>query len=175
MKIIFLDIDGVLNSTEYFRNAPDSYLFSDPEINLDNYQTRVQEWSKDIDEKAVKVLNKIIEKTGAKIVLSSAWRNSRWEEIEDILNLKGFEYLPLLDRTPTLDWDSSVRGNEILFWIKHNAQYVQEPHYKYKNYLILDDSTDMLLWQKDNFHYIDGEIGLQESDIEPCIMILNKE
>lgn len=171
MKVIFLDIDGVLNSTEYFLNAPDEYLNSDPDIELDDKEERIKEWSKDIDSESVECLNKIIEATDAKVVLSSAWRNSRWEEVEACLKNRGFNY-SILDRTPILTGESLVRGNEILNWIQHNAQFVKMPYYKYEDYLILDDSTDMLLWQKDNFYHVDNSVGLKEKDVQSCIQIL---
>lgn len=60
MKIIFLDIDGVLNSESYFGTV--GYLSSS-----DIYY-------KQIDLCAVQLLKKIIDKTKAGIVLSSCWR-----------------------------------------------------------------------------------------------------
>lgn len=55
MKILFLDIDGVLNSRRYD-------------------QTR--DWTKqtDIDESRLPLLKEIVTATGARIVLSSTWR-----------------------------------------------------------------------------------------------------
>lgn len=62
MKAIFLDIDGVLNSDEYF----------DKISNLD-----IQGIEKEIDIEKVKLLKEAINETGAKIVLSSSWRYTK--------------------------------------------------------------------------------------------------
>lgn len=58
MKILFLDIDGVLNSREYDRKR--------------NWNEQT-----DIDETRLPLVKEIIDKTGAKIVLISTWR-SHW-------------------------------------------------------------------------------------------------
>lgn len=55
MKIIFLDIDGVLNSRAYDRKR--------------NWNEQT-----DIDETRLPLIKEIVDATGAKIVLSSTWR-----------------------------------------------------------------------------------------------------
>ena len=40
--------------------------------------------------------------------------------------------------------------------------------------LIIDDDSDMLYWQKDNFVNTDREIGLTDADTDLAIKILNK-
>ena len=69
MKVLFLDIDGVLNNDKTFEEVHDYYVktgYHKVEIGLD----------------MVERLFKIIEATGAKIVLSSSWRLG-WNLIED--------------------------------------------------------------------------------------------
>ena len=56
MKILFLDIDGVLNAREYDRKR--------------NWNEQT-----DIDETRLPLVKEIIDKTGAKIVLISTWRS----------------------------------------------------------------------------------------------------
>ena len=55
MKVIFLDIDGVLNSGAYDRR---------------------RNWNEltDIDESRLPLVKQIVDQTGAVIVLSSTWR-----------------------------------------------------------------------------------------------------
>ena len=62
MKVIFLDIDGVLNSETFSKDNHKVYLATG-------------EIKPDVDEKAVQRLVTIIKETNAKIVLSSSWRN----------------------------------------------------------------------------------------------------
>ena len=69
MKIIFLDIDGVLNCENAYRNGECQYqewIWEDGR--KDHYQ-RFCVRSKEL-------LNKLIDETGAKIVISSTWRHS---------------------------------------------------------------------------------------------------
>lgn len=56
-KIIFLDIDGVLNSADHLDHTKHCNGYSD------------------ISPKKVKLLKKIVDRTGAEIVLSSTWRD----------------------------------------------------------------------------------------------------
>ena len=96
MKVIFLDIDGVLNSDEYIDRAK-------------NVQGR------HIDIDKVKLLKKAIDETGAKTVLTSSWRNSK-----DIGPLREFlaKYEIYFDATPFIKWE---RGLEIKQWLsEHN-------------------------------------------------------
>jgi len=57
-KLIFLDVDGVMNNLKYIKSIADG--FDNP--------------YKQMDPAAVKLLNKITDTTGAKIVISSTWR-----------------------------------------------------------------------------------------------------
>ena len=63
MKVIFLDVDGVLNSQQLFEKCEDDQLIS-------------------VDEDNIKNLKTIVDATGAKIVLSSSWRYG-WAEHSD--------------------------------------------------------------------------------------------
>lgn len=94
-KIIFLDIDGVLN---LYREEHDKYgqLFHDNFVNN---------------------LKHIIDETGAKIVLSSTWRLSGFKTNKNMwLDRK----LPgeLVDVTPI--FHNKIRGEEIKHWLVNN-------------------------------------------------------
>ena len=61
MKVIFLDIDGVLNYMDFW------------------YKRRLEfektgKFGPSFDEEKIKILSEIVSETGAKIVLSSTWR-----------------------------------------------------------------------------------------------------
>ena len=62
MKVIFLDIDGVLNSYEYF----------DKIENLN-----VQGIEREIDVNKIKLLKRAVDETKAKVVLTSSWRYTK--------------------------------------------------------------------------------------------------
>ena len=73
------------------------------------------------------------------------------------------------------------RGVEIKQWIDTNIHSDNMKNWKRKklgvdyNYVILDDDSDMLLEQKDNFVRTTSEIGLTDDDVKKAILILNNE
>ena len=157
--IVFLDVDGVLNSHQYFeereKHKPDDSDF-------------VRSMKSDIDPEAVKRLNRICEATNAKIVGSSVWRYGRlYDVLINALNEYGCK-----DRVIGITGrgcKSCVRGNEILQWMKDNI----EEYYDFKKYVIIDDDSDMLYWQKDNFVHTSSERGgLTDEKAEEAIKIL---
>ena len=72
MKIIFLDIDGVLNSDIYYRKVDRS----------------VKDWTR-FDPKAVELINKLIDEFSAKIVVSSTWRFGAVKQLTSELKKSG--------------------------------------------------------------------------------------
>lgn len=129
MKILFLDIDGVVNckTTTQRHNGF---------IGIDPYMAFL--------------VGKIKLDTGCDVVLSSAWRHSEdgKQEVRD-------RVVDFIGVTPSCC--TGIRGAEIHHWIKLNVPY-DEP----LTYAILDDSSDMLLWQKDNFFQTSWETGITE-------------
>lgn len=127
MKIIFLDVDGVLNSLElvYLRDADSG-----------NHPLH------DIDDRNVKFLNLVVQESGAKIVISSSWRKLyRLEEIAAMLKEKGLVGDDVvIDRTIS---GSGYRGEEIQEWL--------DRHPEVSHYVILDDDSDMLPSQVKHF------------------------
>jgi hypothetical protein len=174
MKIIFLDIDGVLNNDFWFEKRLE--LGFDPESDKDIYD---KIWYLHPDK--VKLLNKLIQKTGAKVVLSSSWRKNPEGELDFALERLCFSG-KIIDKTPVLYAPFSVpRGVEIKSWLTNNK------HLDIHSYVILDDDKDMLYEQKDNFIHInngneipatidnDKITGLTENVIKKAIQILNKK
>lgn len=121
--IIFLDIDGVLNSTRYWwRNQP-----------LPMNQAGA------IDPEAVTRLNAIVEATGASVVLSSSWRGKKpngHKVVQKMLVERGFTGT-LIGQTP-LNWCD--RHLEIAEWLgTHEGEW--------DRFIVLDDDTDA--WSDD--------------------------
>lgn len=167
-KIVFLDIDGVLASTQFLCDHPKS---------------------SGIDPEKCKLLNTLSE-IGAEIVISSSWGydNGRTEKTLRQCGLT----LPIIGYTQHFPKDWICRGNEIEKWLTENYggmgtkfgydRDTGEPYYrKHFNdndvdyeYVIFDDDTDFLLGQKDNFIRIDERTGLMEEDINKAIKILTR-
>ena len=155
MKILFLDIDGVLNSREYDRRR---------DMNM---QTN-------IDQSRLPLVKEIIDKTGAKIVLISTWRN-HWNRDESICDEDGnyinrlfSKYgLAIYDKTPDLGL-LSKRKDEVKAWLSEHADEVER-------FVILDDYR--FGWDDLSDFYIHTNpnygLGLEEEHVEKAIVLLN--
>ena len=94
MKVLFLDIDGVLNSENWF--AYRIYCVKNNMVNIlmnfvDTDDRNIKHKLTMLDDRAIANLNRIIEETGCKVVLSSSWRSSIESEnifTQNLLKLK---------------------------------------------------------------------------------------
>ena len=120
MKVVFLDIDGVLNHYYWYRERKDKSNVSHP--------------LSEFDPKSVSYLNNITDTTGAKIIISSSWRFD--PEIINILRAAGVTG-EIIGCTPDLynTYGSLCRGKEI--------DAVSNKRTDIERYIILDDDTDM--------------------------------
>ena len=160
MKIIFLDVDGVLNS---------------------NDRDEVFHGMIGIEDEKVHRLAEIVTKTGAEIVLSSSWRID-WERVESKQDLplmgrylveKLEKYnLKILSKTDSINM--SQRGVEIKTWI----QNAEADGIDVESFCIIDDElfdyaeeglTNHLV--KTSFY--DSPGGLQDTHVAQAIKILN--
>ena len=112
MKIIFLDIDGVLNTSETYIQRRKEY-------------EKTKRWNVEIDLERVARLKYIINMTGAKVVLSSSWRlmgefkdgkfilkSKHLSQLIDIFNSFGIK---IYDITPYINQERNI---EIKEWLK---------------------------------------------------------
>jgi hypothetical protein len=163
--VIFLDIDGVLNSHIYFSSREsikeDERLNNDPDGHDKNDL---------IDPKAVENLNEIVRNVpNVEFVLSSTWRRGHHiTEMTEILKSKGFIGI-INSATPICDFKGSVRGNEISIWLENNRDF------NFNNYVIIDDDSDMLLHQKNNFLHVDSYAGLTRNQSYKIYRFLNNK
>lgn len=177
MKIIFLDIDGVLNSKQYQSSSRYSkkqgQLFNPCGYTDNRLIFEATQLFYHIDEVAVEVLNTIIELTDAKIVISSSWRHNFYNIIVDNLSHMGFNgmiigHIPFYSVEPEVDREM-MRGFEIKKWLKLHSN--GDP------YLILDDDPDgtsnILYEQRFNFIKTTPQFGLMASHIDEALKILN--
>jgi len=147
MKVLFLDIDGVLNSEHWFVNRPEK----------GGLYTQV-------DPIAVAILSRVIKETGCGIVVSSTWRKVHRDDIIPVLTRAGLVYPGTWDYTPILH---KQRGYEI-------QQYLSE-HPEIISYAIVDDDSDMLPAQLSRYVQTDWKIGLDDTAADKLIEILNTQ
>lgn len=137
MKIIFLDIDGVLNGYNRW-----TYLIIDiskvlhiPTMIMRDVLNVFQ-----IKKKYVRRLGKIVKRTGAKVVMSSSWRGGYWKTpydkmykdqkiLYDLLHKYNIEVIGI---TPSSD--SEKREDEINQWLNETKLEVER-------FVILDDES----------------------------------
>ena len=129
-KVIFLDVDGVLNTdSTVYRFGSD---FIDPIL--------------------VKMVAKIVQNTGAVIVLSSSWRLDA-KDTELVKNALAAEGLSIFSATPFHAAPSKwiPRNEEIIEWLCSRGHNVKE-------YAIIDDDNSAEIGGK--FFQTDDKIGL---------------
>ena len=150
MKVIFCDVDGVLNSYRSW------YAFGN---SLPDSPTDLQ-----FDPIAIKLVQRLCKETGAVCVLSSSWRYS-WthEELGKNLNI------PFIDSTPR-SLSYRLRGNEIKEWLEDNADKLGITHY-----CIIDDVDEMLEEQQKHFVYVGMYDGLGYKDVMKAYKILSED
>ena len=143
--VIFLDIDGVLNSDEWYNS----------DYNPGNLNGR----EGDIDPSCVKRLNRICKECHAEVVISSDWKINFSSTISRLSNA-GF-LGRIVGKTPRLN---AIRGEEIEAFVNENS---------ITRYVIIDDRTDFLPSQKSHFVHTDHRFGLTDKDADKAIFILN--
>lgn len=173
-KILFLDVDGVINIPPY-----------------DNFNDDCLDRLKDI-----------ITKTKCKVVISSSWRTGdiqltkehfpKWLQ-EEIIGetVRGYHFMKQGSSFP------NCRGIEIKHWLDRNLVYpwhaspemdsmyrVNNPDGSFKimnhntlnkdfTYVILDDDQDMLYDQRRNFILTDPRVGISPETVSMAIYTLN--
>ena len=152
-RLIFLDVDGVLNSEIFFTTASEEAR-----------KTM-------IDENAVKLLNQL---EGSSVVISSSWGE---DAIKPLLE-HGLK-LPIIGCTTHLHhkFEWACRGNEIEEWLLEKykglgTKYGNEYDCDKYSYVIFDDDSDMLLGQEGHFIRTNRTCGLTQEDIDKAQKIL---
>jgi hypothetical protein len=148
-SLLFLDIDGVLNSAEYVRNNPGCFSHHEDE-------------SIAIDPVAGSRLEQVLTRTGACMVLSSTWRIcNTLEEVTEFLQKRGVPSAKFIGETPIL---SGYRGKEIQAWLKEHPEFVR--------FAIVDDDSDMEPFL-DKLVQTSWETGLLDEHVERLVQLLS--
>lgn len=155
MKIVFLDIDGVLNyDLWYIDDRNPGNLYGE---------------EGELDPLCVNRIINICNQTGAKVVISSDWRIS-WHSTQMRLGRLGLDSKYIIDKTPERIWitipgyDHS-RGAEINDWLI--------AHPNCTSYVIIDDRTDFTDEQQPYFIKVNPHIGFTDELMNKTINLLN--
>lgn len=174
MKVLFLDIDGVLNSEQWECYAHYCYQYNMYDNICTSKEPRIAHIETKIDDRAIMAVNWIINNTQCDIVLSSSWRSTDQNEMNELstaLKNKGL-IKDVFDITPRLideKYDGIRRGSEIQKWLNDNCL-----KYNIESYCIIDDCIhDMLEDQLNNIVTIDFRWGLTGIEVDMIIDILN--
>lgn len=162
MKVIFLDIDGVINSNFW----------------LESHQQEISDGTL-IDKEKIELVAKIVNKTEATLVMHSGWRF--WfdntmkpirKEAQNLINLLLDSGLSIYAMTPDLTTEeirktkmfSKVKASEIFLWLKQNPNV--------HKWIVLDDidlhNADLAIRQVRT----NAEVGITEKDVDRAIEML---
>ena len=163
-KIVFLDIDGVLNTERWYN-----------QINKNTHKDR---FGYAFDPVAVDNLYKIIAGSNADIVVSSSWKSFGFDGMQEMWkerNLPG----NVIGVTPNTISDEmllnmnldeldevAIRGFEIEEWLSLHGKNVD-------NFVILDDIDSFLTSQKTHLVLTNPIVGITEEDATKALSILN--
>lgn len=153
MKVIFLDVDGVLNCSST-RERFEGYI--------------------GVEQNKIALIKEIVDKTDAKIVLSSTWRlDFLWFNDGRSVKLDTFNYLKdelakqdleIFDVTPS--HNDGWRGREIKEWLDN--------HTEVENYAVIDDNIyDIVLECKGHVVQTSWKTGLKPGAVKWVLQILN--
>jgi hypothetical protein len=158
VKLIFLDIDGVLNSAATFQALAEGHG-----CHANGFRAMCPEM--------VARANRLIRESGAHVVVSSSWRGTV-TSTGQILRNNGLKCrvigcTPRLGREVVIDdkvYLEGERGHEIQAWLDWYRRPVE-------SLVILDDGDDMA-HLKDRLVQTDWAVGLQDADVERALALL---
>jgi hypothetical protein len=158
-KIIFLDVDGVMNGTQ---TASKGIMY---------------QWHPGIEPEKVALLNQIIEQTGAEVVLSSTWRlHYKQVEMREYLKQQGFrgvmrDFTPDHSKTGRFDQRNCrvMRGDEVKAWLEEQKQ---RGRWNITHHVIFDDDTDFHPDQP--WIHTDYMTGMMPAHVDIAVKILTE-
>jgi hypothetical protein len=149
MKVVFLDIDGVLNNRRSMEGgwrppeAPTAFHTLDPDC--------------------VARMCRVVRFASAKVVVSSTWRHIGLERVAACLERAGWVAPPIIGRTPEM---RGARGQEIAAWL--------DEHPEVTAYAIVDDNADMLPKQMPYLVQTVSAAGFTDADGRKLLAFLLK-
>jgi len=185
IKVIFLDIDGVMNSELFYRarhkrrwlkprtyywkiiskvkwifngfkDKPTSFADYKPPKNHETFEYKFKRLKEETDPLKWKWLSEMCNEKGYNICISSVWKNHFKDPNDWDKALRKLGFKHGIFAGIT-GTRRTLRGTEIQEWIEE-AQIVED-------YAILDDDSDMLESQLKRFYLIDPYYGLTPNHI----------
>jgi hypothetical protein len=156
--VVFLDIDGVLNSKQWYAHNAASREGS----SLRSSERRL--WEKSIDPECVQRLNRILRQTGAVVIVSSSWRKKHaLSEIVSILESRGF--------CGEIDGTTSAIG--MLSRTEEISEWLAENRPPGSAWVVIDDELTSAL-PGERIVSPSNQTGLTDRDVEEAIAILTR-
>lgn len=155
MKVVFLDVDGVLNYGEYMTEIKGS-------------RKNMSEAQKMVDMRCLRNLRRIVDETGARIVVTSSVRKGPdFNEFKEYIAHEGIKVHDV-----TLDFgDSGIhRGEEIREWLRKHEEELEE-------FVILDDDTFSDFKELEEYQIapkFHGNRGIEEEHVQMAITRLGR-
>lgn len=166
MKLIFLDIDGVLNTTDHLTS-----LISERKEISDKFGHL-------FDPLAVQNLEEIVRRTGAKVVISSTWRRDGLKRMRQMFKERNINadivgITPLFvesSRSTHYIQDDPIRGEEIEIF----KMRFESTHGEVESFVIIDDNDDFLEFQMPSLVQTNEDEGLTSEKAERVIQVLGE-
>jgi hypothetical protein len=156
MKLIFISTDGVLTNQNYINlisSRGRNYM-----INLQNQ----------IDKNKISLLNYLVSKTKAMVVLSGAWRlSSSLDKLNEMLAKSGARFTAV-DTTPYL---CRLENGKEADYVDELTKYLERMKRKdipVEDFVILDDRRDFREFNN-KLVRVDYERGLRPIHVERCL------
>ena len=180
MKIVFLDIDGVVNHRGYLGRGERKDPPTEAEAEIAPRIRDAVSWEcyrldsvmldlRSIDPTRVVLVQQLIAMTGAKVVISSSWRHGQTVEgMRLLLAHHGLDAESVIGMTPTTvllpDGKIAERGHEIQAWL--------DAHPDVESFVILDDDRDMA-HLSDRHVKTDNHVGITPDNVQAAGVILD--
>ncbi len=156
MRVVFIDIDGVLNSDAYFRA-------------LEHAGEALTEWwgERCLDPRAIALLDALLTHADATAVISSSWRQRfSLSELDAMFRARGLSrtlhsVTPSMHRTP--DGARLTRGDEVQAWL--------DAHDAVDAFVILEDEEELSHLEPFAMR-VSTSVGLGRDDVERAIEAL---
>ena len=172
MKVVFLDIDGVLvpiikKKSNYINTDIVNLLSNRYNIDYNKYDIKdVFKVYYDWDKSAIKRLKKILDVTDSKIIISSNWRDiKRPSKMHDLLKIHNLDYYYYCD-------NKILNSSFDIFENRANEIKDSLNRYDISNYVVIDDWYPLKEYFKNNFVCTNNTID--DNNVISAIKILSK-